>query len=57
MIMKYENIYSDIDLAKKLGISRKSLWEKRKRYGIAKIKKETQKEPKAPKKKSKVSNV
>lgn len=39
MIMKYEHIYSDIDLAKKLGISRKSLWEKRKRYGIEKIKK------------------
>lgn len=38
MIVKYENIYSDIDLAKKLGISRKSLWEKRKRYGITKMK-------------------
>ncbi len=35
-IMKYEHVYSDIELAKKLGISRKSLWEKRKRYGIAK---------------------
>lgn len=39
MIIKYEHIYSDIDLAKKLGISRKSLWEKRKRYGIEKAKK------------------
>lgn len=39
MISKYENVYSDIDLAKKLGISRKSLWEKRKRYGIIKVKK------------------
>lgn len=38
MIVEYENIYSDIDLAKKLGISRKSLWEKRKRYGITKMK-------------------
>ena len=57
MIMKYENIYSDIDLAKKLGISRKSLWEKRKRYGIAKIKKETQKEPKATKKKAKAESI
>ena len=41
MIVKYENIYSDIDLAKKLGISRKSLWEKRKRYGITKAKKDS----------------
>lgn len=38
MISKYEHIYSDIELAKKLGISRKSLWEKRKRYGISKKK-------------------
>lgn len=44
MIMKYEHIYSDIDLAKKLGISRKSLWEKRKRYGIEKVKKQAQKQ-------------
>lgn len=40
IISKYESVYSDIDLAKKLGISRKSLWEKRKRYGIIKIKKD-----------------
>lgn len=40
MIVKYENVYSDIDLSKKLGISRKSLWEKRKRYGIIKAKKD-----------------
>lgn len=39
MISKYENVYSDIELSKKLGISRKSLWEKRKRYGIIKTKK------------------
>lgn len=36
VITKYENLYSDIELAKELGISRKSLWEKRKRYGIIK---------------------
>ncbi len=40
MILKYEYIYSDIDLARKLGISRKSLWEKRKRYGLPKPKRE-----------------
>ena len=36
IITRYESIYSDIELAKKLGISRKSLWEKRKRYNITK---------------------
>ncbi|ASM39998.1 response regulator [Campylobacter sp. RM12327] len=35
-ISKYQNKYSDTDLAKKLGMSRKSLWEKRKKYGIQK---------------------
>lgn len=35
-ISKYQNTYSDTELAKKLGISRKSLWEKRKKYGIQK---------------------
>lgn len=39
MIAKYEGLYSDIELAKELGISRKSLWEKRKRYGIVKQRK------------------
>lgn len=39
VIIKYESIYSDIELAKELGISRKSLWEKRKRYGIVKQRK------------------
>lgn len=39
VISKYGNIYSDIDLSKELGISRKSLWEKRKRYGITKQRK------------------
>ena len=36
IITRYESVYSDIELAKKLGISRKSLWEKRKRYNILK---------------------
>lgn len=35
-ISKYQNTYSDTEIAKKLGISRKSLWEKRKKYGIQK---------------------
>lgn len=35
-ISKYQNTYSDTELARKLGISRKSLWEKRKKYGIQK---------------------
>lgn len=43
IIAKYENIYSDIELAKELGISRKSLWEKRKRYGIVKQRKNSKK--------------
>lgn len=34
IITKYESRYPDIELAKKLGMSRKSLWEKRKKYGI-----------------------
>ncbi len=34
IIAKYESRYPDIELAKKLGMSRKSLWEKRKKYGI-----------------------
>ena len=40
IIQKFENHYSDVELAKKMGISRKNLWEKRKRYGLEK-KKET----------------
>lgn len=39
VITKYECVYSDIELSKKLGMSRKSLWEKRKKYGISKKKK------------------
>ncbi|MEA1917106.1 MAG: helix-turn-helix domain-containing protein, partial [Campylobacterota bacterium] len=30
--------FPDTELSKKLGISRKSLWEKRKKYGISKQK-------------------
>jgi DNA-binding NtrC family response regulator len=35
-ISNYENRYPDTELSKKLGISRKSLWEKRKKYGLFK---------------------
>ena len=38
IIATYQNIFSDTDLSKKLGISRKSLWEKRKKYGISRKK-------------------
>lgn len=41
IISKYENRYPDIKLAKKLGMSRKSLWEKRKKYGIIRKNKST----------------
>lgn len=34
IIIKFENRYPDIELAKKLGMSRKSLWEKRKKYSL-----------------------
>ena len=34
VIQKFENLYSDAKLAEKMGISRKNLWEKRKRYGL-----------------------
>lgn len=36
VIENYQDSFSDTQLAKKLGISRKSLWEKRKRYDIQK---------------------
>ncbi|NLY04178.1 MAG: response regulator [Campylobacter sp.] len=36
IILNYQDSFTDTDLAKKLGISRKSLWEKRKRYDIQK---------------------
>lgn len=38
VITKFEGRYPDVELAKKLGISRKSLWEKRKKYGISRKK-------------------
>ena len=39
-VSRWENntCYPDIELAKKLGMSRKSLWEKRKRYGLLRTK-------------------
>ncbi|MGG7048862.1 MULTISPECIES: response regulator [unclassified Campylobacter] len=37
-ISTYQDRYPDTELAKKLGISRKSLWEKRKKYDISKKK-------------------
>lgn len=36
VIENYQNSFADTDLAAKLGISRKSLWEKRKKYGLTK---------------------
>ena len=41
IISQYESRYPDIELAKKLGMSRKSLWEKRKKYGIIRKNKNT----------------
>lgn len=38
VLEQYQDKYPDIELAKKLGISRKSLWEKRKKHGINKKK-------------------
>lgn len=38
MIINFQNKFPDTELSKKLGISRKSLWEKRKKFGIEKIK-------------------
>lgn len=38
MILKFEDRYPDTELSKRLGMSRKSLWEKRKKYGITKKK-------------------
>jgi DNA-binding NtrC family response regulator len=38
MVLKFQSKYPDTELSKKLGISRKSLWEKRKKFGIEKIK-------------------
>ena len=38
MVLSYQNKYPDNELSKKLGISRKSLWEKRKKLDIEKKK-------------------
>lgn len=38
IVINYQTKYPDTELSKKLGISRKSLWEKRKKYGIIKKK-------------------
>lgn len=39
-ILQYESIYSEVQLSAKLGISRKALWEKRKKLDIVKTKKQ-----------------
>ena len=36
-ILKYQSIYTEQELANMLGITRKALWEKRKKWGIPKI--------------------
>jgi len=38
IVLNYQDKYPDTELSKKLGISRKSLWEKRKKYDISKKK-------------------
>ncbi len=38
IVNSFQNKFPDTELSKKLGISRKSLWEKRKKYGIFKKK-------------------
>jgi DNA-binding NtrC family response regulator len=38
MVLNFQHTYPDTELSKKLGISRKSLWEKRKKFGIEKDK-------------------
>ncbi len=38
IVLNYQDKYPDTELSKKLGISRKSLWEKRKKYDILKKK-------------------
>ncbi|MBL0687267.1 MAG: response regulator [Sulfurospirillum sp.] len=38
IILNFQNKFTDTVLSEKLGISRKSLWEKRKKYGITKKK-------------------
>jgi len=38
IVNSFQYQFPDTELSKKLGISRKSLWEKRKKYGIFKKK-------------------
>jgi len=38
VISTYQNVLPDTELSQKLGMTRKSLWEKRKKYGIARKK-------------------
>lgn len=38
IVLKYQSKFPDTELSKKLGISRKSLWERRKKYDIVKKK-------------------
>jgi DNA-binding NtrC family response regulator len=38
MVLSFQDKYPDTELSKRLGISRKSLWEKRKKFGIEKNK-------------------
>ncbi|KIM11000.1 MAG: chemotaxis protein CheY [Sulfuricurvum sp. PC08-66] len=38
VVLNYQSKYPDTELSKKLGMSRKSLWEKRRKYGINKKK-------------------
>ena len=38
IVLNYQHKFPDTELSKKLGISRKSLWERRKKYGIIKKK-------------------
>lgn len=38
IVLNYQHKFPDTELSKKLGISRKSLWERRKKYGITKKK-------------------
>ena len=35
-VRKYQNIYSEQEIANMLGITRKTLWEKRKKWGLKK---------------------
>jgi response regulator of citrate/malate metabolism len=38
VVQNFQGQYPDTELSKKLGISRKSLWEKRKKFGLEKVK-------------------